>query len=347
MIDSSEYEDEPGELRSIYLVLDSEDTDDHDDTYTPGRGPPGILSRIERSYSDGSYHITGIVLSTRDEFADIDQWEFDRKEFRVLDDTVACVSMMSPIWQPRRIAIVFGSAQGHPIFLHTTEGDDIQDALKQGWARLFDQKIRNARDIGVDRLRLTHGDCGQRTTVEIKTKRRLRNERPIWMFDIQAVRCLCAPLEYFIVEPFECSCRIPQPQITEGPELTCFCAICLFLRDLDAKRAVEHEVSRSKTKLQQNDHTMECTCEDCERESKVIVHSGPEPASGYEPDISWKFARIRRNVAYSRYHENCSSKRRSSVYDTCPCESDDRTRADVSNWVESVDARVPHPAHSC
>ncbi|OSS43315.1 hypothetical protein B5807_12023 [Epicoccum nigrum] len=181
LVDLREYEDQPGKMQTLYLVLESNLGHADNSKYALENNLSGTFTHIKNVRGDCGYQIANIVLSTPTEFADIDAYELARKEFRVPSDTLVCISIDSSVWSPNSIALLLSfSSGGHPIMYATESSGEIDKSLKIGWYRLFEDRPNFASEIGVDHIRVVLNDCGQRTLIEVKSKRRLHSRRQIF-----------------------------------------------------------------------------------------------------------------------------------------------------------------------
>jgi hypothetical protein len=290
LVDSSEYEDRPGKMRTLYLVLGS--NLDHADNIKSARQNNfwGDLTHIKNVRGDCGYQIAKLVLSTPTGLAYINADELPWKEFWVASDTLVCIRINSSVWSPNSIAILLGfSPSGHPI-MHATEAiGKINKLLKTGRHRLCEARSDFASDIAVDQLRVVFNEYGQRTLVQVKSKRSLRFRCQMWVFDVQIFKCVCSPWEYLDIAPPDCTCQIPQFQENESPNSSCFCNICRYLQHLKFYKREKGEGNHDR-------HVMECVCPKCATESKIVAISGPSTVR--DLDQSGRFG---------NFHERCNT----------------------------------------
>lgn len=299
----SDYEATPGKMRTIYLVLESNMDHAYNSNRALERHLGGDLTHIKSVRGDCGYQVANIALSTPTETADIDAYELEWKEFRVPSDTLACISMKSSVWSPNCIAILLGfSPSGHP-FMYAIEAiGGIDELLKTGRHRLCETRSDFASDIGVDQLRVVFNNYGQRTLVEVKSKRRLRFQRLMWVFDVQIFKCVCSPWEYLDIAPPDCTCQIPKVQENESPNTSCFCNMCRYLK-FDKREKDEDNHER---------HVMECVCPTCATESKMVAISGPSTVK--DLDRSGRFGNF-----HERRNADCEVFAPLQIVDYKPC----------------------------
>jgi hypothetical protein len=307
LVDSSKYEDRPSKMRTLYLALEN-----HADNNKPA--PEKNLSCfLTHIRGDCGYQVANIVLSKSTGLADFDADELAWNEFRVPSDTLVCINIDSSVWSPNSIAILLGfSPGGHPV-MHATEAiGGIDELFETGRHRLSEGRSEFSSDIAVDQLRVILNNYGQRTIVEVKSKRRLRFQRQMWVFDVQIFKCVCSPLEYLDSEPPDCTCQIPPFQDNESSVSNCFCIICRYLRYLELNKK-EEEYRELPSKDDQEQHVMECVCPECARESKVVAISGPHPAGGLSPQIgrSHEFSEQPKRVA--QYNHRIATSRSATL----------------------------------
>jgi hypothetical protein len=302
-VDSSKYEDRPSKMRTLYLALES---NLDNSTRALERNLLGDLTHIKNVRGDCGYQIANIVLDTPTGLADIDADELWSNHFRVPSNTLVCISMNSSVWSPNSIAILLRfSRGGHPI-MHATEAiGEIDEVLKIGWRRLCKCRSNFASDIGVDKLRVVFNNYGQRTIVEVKSKRRLHVQRQMWVFDVQIFKCICSPWEYLDTAPPDCTCQIPQLQGNESPYSSCFCNICRFLQHSELNKREKGEDNHER-------HVMECVCPKCATESKIVAISGPSTVR--DLDQSGRFGNF-----HERYNMDCEVFAPPQIEDYKPC----------------------------
>jgi hypothetical protein len=309
LVDLSKYEDRPSKMRTLYLALEN-----HADDNKPA--PEKNLSCFLNNHvrGDCGYQVANIVLSTPTELANIDAYELAWKEFRVPSDALVCISIDYSVWSPNSIAILLRfSPGGHPIMYATEAIGEIDELLKIGWHRLCEGRSDPASAIGVDQLRVVLNNYGQRTLVEVKSKRRLRFQRQIWVFDVQIFKCVCSPWEYLDSEPPDCTCQIPPIQDNEGSGSNCFCTICRYLRYVELNKK-EEESRKLPDEDNQEQHIMECVCPKCATESKIVFIRGPSTVK--DLDQSGRFGNF-----HERHNTNtdCEMFAPHQIEDYKPC----------------------------
>jgi hypothetical protein len=280
----SKYGDRPSKMRTLYLALGN-----HADNNKPApeRNPSCFLNQVRGDYG---YKVANIVLSTSKGLADLNTGELAWNEFRVPSDTFVCISIDSKVWSPHSIAIMLDfSPGGHPIMHATEETGEIDESVKIRWHLRWKCRLSLASEIGVDKLRVVFNNYGQRTLVEVKSKRRLHFQRQMWVFDVQIFKCVCSPWEYLDSEPPDCTCQIPPFQENESPNLSCFCNICRYLQHLKFYK-------REKGEGYHDRHVMECVCPKCATESKIVAISGPSTVRDLD-----------QNGRFGNFHEWCNT----------------------------------------
>ena len=312
MVNLSEYEDQLGKTRALYLVLESNLDYADNSKYALGKNFSGVLTHIKSIRGYCGYQVANIVLSTPTGPADIDAYELEWKEFRVPSDTLVCISIKSSVWSPNSMAILLSfSPGGHPI-MHATEAiSEIDELLKTGRRRLREARSESASDIGVDQLRVVFNNYEQRTLVEVKSKRRLRFRRQMWVFDVQIFKCVCSPWEYLDIAPLDCTCQIPPFQDNENSGSNCFCTICRYLRYVELAKN-EEESRKLPNEDNQEQHVMECVCPTCATESKIVSISGPSTVK--DLDKSGRFGK-----SHERRNADCEVFAPLQIEDYKPC----------------------------
>lgn len=178
------------------------------------------------------------------------------------------------------------SPSDHPIMHATKTIGEINESLITGRHHLFEGRPNFAHKTGFDHLRVVLNDHGQRTLVEVKSKRRLHSRRQMWVFDVQIFKCVCSPWEYLEIAPPNCTCQIPKFQGNENPNSSCFCNICRYLK----------LTKREKSEDNHERHVMECVCPECATESKIVSISGPSTVRDLDKSGRFGNFRERRNA---------------------------------------------------